>query len=756
MADIVSILLTAKDRLSSRMNTAAKSVVRFSKSSKDAFTRMTAAVGRFSTSITTTMRSALTKFSSSVTRGMAKAKKSVQDFATKAGNAFNKSKGALLAFGASIGATVVVMRSLLSAIDQEEIAMAKLVSALKNTGAGAEAAARKLSKQADALDLATSIGDTFIRQGQAMAATFGLTADQIERLTPALLDFSTATSVSGNVEVELASKTRLLGAAIGGNIRGLRTYGLALSEAELRSFDLMDSGERLNLIIDKINESMQGAAVAVGQTFAGAASALAKQFTDLKKLGGSVLQIVLRPMIDAALKLFKHFFALSRPVQLIITAFALLAGTAAALTPAVLALAVAWPLITAAMAGTIVPIAVVAAKFLIITGAIVGLVAATVILAESWGVIWESIKTITVNVLQNTLGPLLKAFAKLVLATMSFNPSKVQESWGELKNVIAEAMEDSGEALFTAMDEIKANAINRANEIQEILRGVFGAASAGGAPGGFAPADGEEGAEEEEDPAQAERDKAAADFELMREQLQLQNEQLLSQQAVTLTTRNKNRAALDAAMNKQQLQAVKARLDTQKQEHIARTKLFGAMIATGAAAAAAFFVSEQQKVGFLRAATGALRAALAAQVKELANAAAREIAIQGARAAAAAFVAGGFPGGFATAAATLAFYTVLAAAVSAAGGVAAKAIGPTGGGGGGGGAPLGFPEPVTTVGAEGPTAGAFGGGGAGLEEFAPEEISEEATVQVTIQTLGEIPEDVVQQIREDVAEAASR
>jgi hypothetical protein len=106
-------------------------------------------------------------------------------------------------------------------------------------------------------------------------------------------------------------------------------------------------------------------------------------------------------------------------------------------------------------------------------------------------------------------------------------------------------------------------------------------------------------------------------------------------------------------------------------------ELFKAQILAGAQAAAQKF-QQTQNVG------EALKAAYAAQIQNLANLAATEIAVHGARAAAAAFAnAGGFPLGIPAAVATIAFYTSLAAAVSVAGGAVAQAISPPSGAGGG-------------------------------------------------------------------------
>jgi hypothetical protein len=173
-----------------------------------------------------------------------------------------------------------------------EAAHAKLANSLKAEGDGAQAAADRLAKYADAMQNVTGIDNDEIVNAQALLGTYGLTEKQIMALTPRLLDMAVAHATATGSEVDLTGAARALGMAVNGNAAQLTRHGVAISE----NTKLTGS---FNSILKDLDKSVGGASTAFGKTFAGQMKIANAQIADAFKAIGGLLLPILTPLIKA-------------------------------------------------------------------------------------------------------------------------------------------------------------------------------------------------------------------------------------------------------------------------------------------------------------------------------------------------------------------------------------------------------------------------------------------------------------------------
>jgi hypothetical protein len=113
---------------------------------------------------------------------------------------------------------------LTGAYSVQQDAIQKLNVNLQSQGNFSEMVTKRLQRQAAAMQQVTAYGDEEIIQGQAMLASYGATGDQIERMTPIVLNFAAATGQN------LASAFDLAGKASVGYTGTLSRYGIIIDE----------------------------------------------------------------------------------------------------------------------------------------------------------------------------------------------------------------------------------------------------------------------------------------------------------------------------------------------------------------------------------------------------------------------------------------------------------------------------------------------------------------------------------------------
>lgn len=222
---------------------------------------------------------------------IAKSSKKAGDSVKKAGreaeSSFDKLNDSLAGIGATIAgafaveAIVAFGKESVKAFAEAEETSRKLEFAVKNIANGSDGALDMLLKQAAELKAVSIFDDDDIIAAQEAMITYGLTTDQVAKLTPKIVDLASATGT------DLASATDKVVSAINGQTRGLKSVGLQFK-------DTGDKVENYNTILEKLNK-FQGAAADATTSTMGALKRFDVFMGDLKENTGEVL----RGMADA-------------------------------------------------------------------------------------------------------------------------------------------------------------------------------------------------------------------------------------------------------------------------------------------------------------------------------------------------------------------------------------------------------------------------------------------------------------------------
>ena len=225
-------------------------------------------------------------------------------------NGFSKSVGAgvkkFVAYVAAIGATVMALRkvtqfltSSIKAYNDQEIALAKLTSALKSTGRFSLETMDDMERFASTMQDTTGISDDLVNSAQAIMTTF----TQISTKTfPEAINL--AADMSKMFGQDLQQSVIQLGTALNDPIRGvgrLRRIGISFSEEQKKSIELfMEQNDIMGaqrVILDELQMEIGGTAKAMGETFAGQSDIMKASIVDLKEQIGELLGDALKPML---------------------------------------------------------------------------------------------------------------------------------------------------------------------------------------------------------------------------------------------------------------------------------------------------------------------------------------------------------------------------------------------------------------------------------------------------------------------------
>lgn len=120
--------------------------------------------------------------------------------------------------------------------------------------------------------------------------TYGkLTENQIDQLTPVIIDFASKARIS------LGESTSVVIKAIEGNGRALKEYGINIKDAKTVS-------EAFGIVMTELKPRVEGAAAAFGETFAGQLKTTKQEINDLKEQIGEQFQ----PVILGTLRVLKQ------------------------------------------------------------------------------------------------------------------------------------------------------------------------------------------------------------------------------------------------------------------------------------------------------------------------------------------------------------------------------------------------------------------------------------------------------------------
>lgn len=189
----------------------------------------------------------------------------------------------------SVGALASFFKGSVDSALQSQVASEKLANALSNVKTAREGDFELLTKQANALQLVTAYGDEEIKNSQALLATYQLNGREIEQLTPRLLDMASALAQTGEVSGGLEGATLLLGKAVTGGVSALTRYGVTMTEAQKKAFELASGTEKLSILTQILDDNFKGTAETLGRTLTGRLAILRNRFDEVKESIGFAL-----------------------------------------------------------------------------------------------------------------------------------------------------------------------------------------------------------------------------------------------------------------------------------------------------------------------------------------------------------------------------------------------------------------------------------------------------------------------------------
>ncbi len=239
-----------------------------------------------------------------------KTKQSTQQFSSGVGKSLKKI--ALMA-GAAGGAYIAMrklgnfLKSSLRDYQNQEIATAKLATALKSTGRYSVETEQSLHDLAQEMQETTGISNDLIIAASGIMTTFtNIATDTFPEALEA------AANMSAMFGQDLQQSVIQLGTALNDPITGLgrlRRIGISFTEDQKESVkqfmaqnDIM-SAQRV--ILDELNVEIGGVAKALGQTYAGQVNVLKGAMGDLKKQMGKLIADGINPMLPKITSIIK-------------------------------------------------------------------------------------------------------------------------------------------------------------------------------------------------------------------------------------------------------------------------------------------------------------------------------------------------------------------------------------------------------------------------------------------------------------------
>lgn len=202
-----------------------------------------------------------------------------------------KTLGVTLLAAFSVQKIIAFGEASIKAFQEAEKNARKLQIAVGVNG-GLQADFEHLLQQSKELQARTIFSDDAIQQMQTMALQFGLSADAVERLTPTILDFASAT----DQDLNSAMQGFILG--VEGSERALKKYGIQVDNQATRQ-------ENFAAITEQLNKKFSGQAELLGKTSVGAIARLKNNFDELKETIGETLIPFASAAVESANALLK-------------------------------------------------------------------------------------------------------------------------------------------------------------------------------------------------------------------------------------------------------------------------------------------------------------------------------------------------------------------------------------------------------------------------------------------------------------------
>lgn len=232
--------------------------------------------------------------------GLASAASSSRDFISSLEKNQKALAGLTVTSGLTLASQIAFVKDVTNEYAKQEGAVSKLENLLKQDQRTRADSVAILTKQADALQRITPFADEAIISMQATAAAFGLTDQQIQKLTPSLLDVAAGfRDVDGNA-LDLDTVMKAVGKAVDGNSASLKKLGIDIKLTGDRTKDF-------ETVMATLKERFDGAAEAAGTTFSGQMKIASNQISEVKEQIGSALAPVILDMANKIVPLVTRF-----------------------------------------------------------------------------------------------------------------------------------------------------------------------------------------------------------------------------------------------------------------------------------------------------------------------------------------------------------------------------------------------------------------------------------------------------------------
>jgi len=180
----------------------------------------------------------------------------------------------------------------------QERAEARLEHLTKQISDATDEQIDSLKNQAKALQQVGVVGDEVAMVGQSQLATFALNTDQINKLTPALLDMAVALKGANVTQEDMLTTANAIGRAIDGGAGALTRYGISLTDTQKKLFSTANRMERVSMLSEILEGNYGGLNEAMRDTAEGGLKALRNNIGDLSEKLGEAIAIAGKPLLS--------------------------------------------------------------------------------------------------------------------------------------------------------------------------------------------------------------------------------------------------------------------------------------------------------------------------------------------------------------------------------------------------------------------------------------------------------------------------
>jgi hypothetical protein len=374
-------------------------------------------------------------------------------------------------FAAVTGAVALSVKESMA----NEAAQNRLAHILKTSRGATDEQVAALIRQAGALEKVGVVAGESIVQGMAQLATFDLSTDAIEKLTPAILDYVVAEKGASASTEDLKGLTNGLAQALQGNFASLTKTGFVLDEATKELIANGTEAERTAALVDVLNSTYEGFNASARETAEGSLVAMKNELNNVRSaIGDQFLPMITKlattiaPLAVRLTEWIEKNPVLARNILIVSGAlFALVAvaGTIGLILPAIIT--------GFAALGTV--LGFVGSAFMILLGP-VGLVILAIAAVIAIGVLlyknWEKIAEFASSVWEGIKETISGAMSRISeIFTNIWEGIKVA-FWGYI-NFIIGAVAMLLDWIVPGWDTALMNMWNRAVEIWESIKAFF-------------------------------------------------------------------------------------------------------------------------------------------------------------------------------------------------------------------------------------------------------------------------------------------